>query len=116
MMIDAIILVRTFLISTSIELRYLANVNAVANLANSDGCNLNEPMDIHDVAPLVTEAVNSTTTSKTSMAPYIKYAVDEKNLESMISINIAVTKATAIQISCLPCCREKSIIAAPDSS
>ena len=32
-------------------LKYFANAMLVANFANSDGCNLNEPISIHDLAP-----------------------------------------------------------------
>ena len=69
MIISDATLVRVCFHSTSMALMYLASANAVANLANSDGCNLKGPRLIHDVAPLVTVAINNVTTSSANTAP-----------------------------------------------
>ena len=54
---------------TSMALMYLANANAVANLANSDGCSLKKPRSIHDLPPCEVTAMKSVTTSSASTTP-----------------------------------------------
>ena len=49
-------------------LKYLANAMLVANFANSEGCSLNEPISIHDLAPCTFFATASTTNNKSKTA------------------------------------------------
>ena len=63
------ILVRMSRMSMPMADRYLATARAVANLANSEGWNLKAPKLIHDVAPLVTVAMKSVTTSSAMKRP-----------------------------------------------
>ena len=46
---------------------YLARARAVANFANSDGCNPKLPMLIQDLEPAISFPLISTKTSKTSV-------------------------------------------------
>ena len=91
------------------EPKYALKNNAVANLANSAGCNLKGPKSIQAFAPFTSRAIKITTKSNRLTKAYINGDIALKNLPSKAMIPKAIINDAPIQRACLPlrCPRSK---------
>ncbi len=83
-------------------LKSLARASAVATLANSAGCRLIGPSDIHEREPLISWAINGVIINTTSSTMYIGYAYVSYVRASVRSTTKPSTRPSPIQRSCLP--------------
>jgi hypothetical protein len=88
---------------TLAALKYRASKRQVANLANSDGCNLKPaPTGIHDWLPPTFRPISNTSINNTIVITYMAGVSAEINLLSNNSITMAIIIDDIININCLP--------------
>jgi len=81
---------------------YLANMRAVANLANSAGCKLTGPSISQEREPLTSGAMKIVTNSRNNIPPYMRNAKMSYMLSSSMRSTKQITKEHKIQTNCFP--------------